>query len=57
MLGFQTRVRLRPACLASKRAESARRMRRMRRQVMENDVKHWADTYLRELRAAPDGGQ
>ena len=29
--------------------ETGRRMRAMRRQVMENDVKKWADTFLDEL--------
>jgi trehalose 6-phosphate synthase len=36
------------ACRADPR-ESGRRMRAMRRQVMENDVRRWADTFLAEL--------
>ncbi len=46
---------MKAALLAAGRADSrdqSRRMRAMRRQVMENDVKHWADSFLDEL-AAP----
>ena len=34
-------------------AEARRRMRSMRRRVLENDVAHWADTYLRALDQVP----
>jgi alpha,alpha-trehalose-phosphate synthase [UDP-forming] len=34
-------------------AEARRRMRSMRRRVLENDVAHWADTYLRALEQVP----
>jgi alpha,alpha-trehalose-phosphate synthase [UDP-forming] len=34
-------------------AEGRRRMRSMRRRVLENDVAHWADTYLRALDQVP----
>ncbi len=34
-------------------AEARRRMRSMRRRVLENDVTHWAETYLRALEQVP----
>ncbi|HEY9241333.1 MAG TPA: trehalose-6-phosphate synthase [Streptosporangiaceae bacterium] len=34
-------------------AEARRRMRSMRRRLFENDVAHWADTYLRALGQVP----
>jgi trehalose 6-phosphate synthase len=33
------------------RTEAARRMRVMRRQVLQNDVEHWSQSFLRVLRA------
>jgi trehalose 6-phosphate synthase len=34
--------------------ENARRMKAMRRQVMENDIELWAGNFLRELNAVRD---
>jgi len=47
---------LKSVLLAASRAtprDQTRRMRAMRRQVMEHDVKHWADTFLGQLGAVP----
>jgi len=38
-------------------AEARRRMRSMRRRVFENDVAHWADTFLRALEQTPAQGE
>ncbi len=38
-------------------AEARRRMRSMRRRVLENDVKHWADTFLDALARTPREGE
>ena len=49
---------MKSALLAAARAdprERSRRMRAMRKQVMEKDVAHWAATFLKELAEAPRG--
>ena len=38
-------------------AEARRRMRSMRRRVLENDVAHWADTFLKALEQTPAEGE
>jgi trehalose-6-phosphate synthase len=38
-------------------AEAKRRMRSMRRRVRENDVAHWAATFLDALKQTPGPGQ
>jgi alpha,alpha-trehalose-phosphate synthase [UDP-forming] len=38
-------------------AEARRRMRSMRRRVLENDVAHWADTFLKALEQTPAQGE
>jgi trehalose 6-phosphate synthase len=38
-------------------AEARRRMRSMRRRLFENDVNHWADTFLRALEQTPARGE
>ncbi|MCG2624882.1 trehalose-6-phosphate synthase [Arthrobacter sp. I2-34] len=37
--------------IAMPKAEAGRRMRAMRRQVLQNDVEHWSQTFLRALRS------
>ena len=49
---------MKSSLLAAARAdprERSRRMRAMRKQVMEKDVAHWAASFLSELAEAPRG--
>ncbi len=48
---------MKDALLAASRAEPkdrTRRMRALRKQVTENDVAHWADSFLTDLDKDPD---
>jgi trehalose 6-phosphate synthase len=49
--GLKTTIRV---ALEADPREKRRRMRALRRRVREHDVRHWADDFLRALKAAPE---